>query len=162
MIIDNNGLFVYQTVPDLTYNLLNAMGMSTLPNGIIIDSDAGGAVIQVSGKTVKATINDYNINYAGEGEIVFEPLTNSKLLTSFLGRTLDKYKEETGMEVITYFPEEILVGENKQIRMGIKWINGSITYSDFYYNRCLSIIELIFRIDETPVNLKNFDSIEEK
>lgn len=166
MLMDRTGLFVFQSIPDLTYNLLNAMGMSTLPNGIIVDSDAGGAIIQVSGKAVKATINDYKINYAGESEIALEPLTNSKLLTSFLGRVLDKYKEETEgqMEAITYFPEETvsdpLDPNPKKVRMGIKWFNGSVTYSNFYYNRCLAIIELIFIIAEIPVNLMNFDSID--
>lgn len=164
--IMQDGFFIYQSIPDLTYNLLNAMGMGTLPNGIIIDTDAGNAIIQVSGKSVKATINEFNINYAGEGEIVFEPLTNSKLLTVFLGRVLDKYKEETNgmMEAISYFSEESTSDPSdtnpKKTRMGVKWSNGSVTYSNFYFNRCLAIIELIFIIAETPVNLMNFDTVE--
>jgi hypothetical protein len=166
MFFNQNGFFVYQTVPELTYNLLNAMGMAVLPNGTVIDTDAGGAIVQVSGRSIKATINDYDIKYPGATEVALEPLTNSKLLTSLLGRVLDKFKEEHdgAIEAIAYFPEEtvpdIKDSNPKKVRMGVKWSNNTVTYSNFFYNRCLAIIELIFIIAEMNVDLNNFDIIE--
>ena len=32
--------------------------------------------------------------------------------------------------------------------------------SDYYYNRCLTIVDLIFKLGEENVNIHNFDSIE--
>ena len=163
MLINPMGSFIFQSPAELTFNLLNAMGMGALPDGTIIDIEAGNAIIQVSGKSVKATVRDNNIKYAGEGEIMFEPLTNIKLLTSFMGRVLDKFKEESGLEVISYFPEEIEDANNTEIkltRLCIKWSNSDISYSNFYHNKCLSIIETIFNIADMNVDLTNLDVME--
>jgi len=161
MTIEPGGNFVYQNEPELMYNMLNAMGLSTTPDGTIIDTDIGGAVIQVSGKSVKATINGNDIKYAGDGEIVLEPLTNSRLLVTFFSRALDKYVEENEKPVISYFPEESVDQDGNKInRFGIHWLDQSTYYTSFYYNRCLAVIEAIFFLGEIPVNLHNFDSLD--
>lgn len=159
------GVFVYNDVYQLTYDLLNAMGMAVRPNGIVIDTEAGNSIVQFSGKCIKATINPYDIKYATIDEIAFEPLTNSKLLVSFLGRVLDKYADEMNhtIEAISYFQDEIVdENKNKKVRMCVKWTNNTITSSNYYYNKCLALIELIFIIGEINVNLNNFDILEEE
>lgn len=157
-------MFYYNDVYQLTYDLLNAMGMYALPNGIVADSETN-SIVQFSGKSVKATINPYDIKYANMDEIAFEPLTNSKLLIALLGRELDKLAEynEHKFEAISYYQEEKPdENGNRKIRMSVKWSDNSVTSSNYYYNKCLALIELIFVICDVDVNLSNFDVLEEK
>lgn len=161
MTIEPGGKFVYQNEPELIYNMLNAMGLSTTPDGIIIDMDLGGAIVQASGKSIKATIDANRVKYAGDGEIVLEPLSNTKLLVTFFSKALDKYVEENEKPVVSYFPEETVNTEGEKInRFGIHWLDQTTYYTDYYYNRCLAVIEAIFYLGEIPVNLHNFDSKE--
>ena len=161
MTIEPGGNFIFQDEAELMYNMLNAMGLSTTYDGTIIDPERGGAVIQASGKSIKATIDKNNIKYAGDGEIVLEPLTNSRLLVTFFSKALDNYVEENGREAVSYFPEEAVDTEGNKInRFGIHWLDQTTYYTTYYYNRCLAVIEAIFFLGEVPVNLHNFDSLD--
>ena len=91
MFINSNG-FSFENVEELNYNLLNAVGLSTLPNGNIVDREIGNAQIKFDGKNMKANIDPNNIHYAGEGEIMLDVLSNLKMSIVLLGHLLDKNK----------------------------------------------------------------------
>ena len=81
------GKFVYDTVEELTYALLNVMDLSTRPDGTVIDKSINpqGTVIMDSDKILKANIDPNNIHYAGESDVLLDPLVNLHLLNNLFG-----------------------------------------------------------------------------
>ena len=160
----NGPIFQYDNVEELTYNFLNCMGLSVTPNGSVIDTELntdGGTLIKLSGKILKANTNPMNIHYAGEGEIMLEILTNYKTLNSLLGLFLDKKKLFDEIETLSFFPEDAVdVNGNRISKLSVRFADNSQVSSDYYYNRCLTIVDLIFKLGEENVNIHNFDSIE--
>jgi hypothetical protein len=157
-------VFMYDNVEELTYNFLNCMGLSVRPDGSVIDTElnaSGGAVIKLADKALKANTNPNNIHYAGEGEIMLEILTNYKMLNSLLGLFLDKEKMFDDKEALSFFPEDAVDAEGNRIsRLSVRFADNSQVSSDFYYNRCLAVIDIIFKLGEENVDIHNFDSIE--
>lgn len=163
MIIVQNRM-IFDDVYDLTYNLLSEIGISVLPDGRMVDQDMG-CIINFGGSILKANIDPRYIKYAGQGESIFEPLTNIRQVTTLLGYHLDKKQKLEGMEFISYYPEEI-----EEEITGIKFTNLSLKYgigfndvisSRFYFNKCLKYIDLIFAIEGDQADLHNFDIITE-
>ena len=157
-------VFVYDNVEELTYNFLNSMGLSVKPDGTVIDTEmnsSGGTAIKISGKSLKASTDINNIRYAGEGEVMLELLTNYKILNDLLGYFLDKIRIFDGIEALSFFPED---GEDKDGnrigRLTVRFANNTQVSSDYYYNKCLSIIDIIFKLGEENVDIHNFDVLE--
>lgn len=155
-----NGKFMYNTIPELTYALLNEMELSTAPDGTIVDKtiNDNGTVIMISDKKLKANTDDRNIKYAGDGDIMLDPLSNLHILNTLLGLYLDKLRVFEGVEITSFFPEEA-PGEDNQNMCGytLKYQDGVSVSSEFYYNRCLGLIELVFLISGDDVYVRNFD-----
>lgn len=154
------GKFVYDTVEELTYALLNVMDLSTRPDGTVVDKSISpqGTVIMDSDKILKANIDPNNIHYAGESDVLLDPLVNLHLLNNLFGLFVDKIRVEGEKEMISMFTEDILdVNLDRMSRYGIKFNNGEVYYSEYYYSRCLGLIELIFILGEENVSLRNFD-----
>lgn len=163
MIVVQNRM-IFQDVYDLTYNLLSEIGISVLPDGRMIDQDYQCA-INFGGSILKANIDPRYIKYAGQGESIFEPLTNVRQVTTLLGYQLDKKQKLEGMEFISYYPEEI-----EDEITGVKYTNLSLKYgtgfhdvisSRYYFNKCLKYIDLMFMIEGDQVDLHNFDPVTE-
>lgn len=163
MIVVQNRI-IFHDVYDLTYNLLSEIGISVLGDGRMVDQDMG-CTINFGGMILKANIDPNYIKYAGQGESVFEPLSNVRQVTTLLGYYLDKKQKLEGMEFISYYPEEI-----EEEISGIKFTNLSLKYgtgfhdvisSRYYFNKCLKYIDLIFAIEGDQVDLHNFDIITE-
>ena len=51
---------------------------------------------------------------------------------------------------------------NKISKLTIRFADNTQISSDYYYNKCLTIIDIIFKLGEENVDIHNFDSIEEK
>ena len=160
----NGPVFQYDNVEELTYNFLNCMGLSVRIDGTVIDTEMnpnGGTSIRLSGKSLKANTNPNNIHYAGEGEIMLEILTNYKVLNGLLGYYLDKIKLFDEIETLSFFPEDAEDQEGNRIsRLTVRFANNTQVSSEFYYNRCLSLIDIIFKLGEQNVDIRNFDSLE--
>lgn len=160
----NGPMFQFDNQEELTYHFLNCMGLSVRPNGVIIDTElnsAGGAGITFGGKTLKANIKPNDIHYAGEGELVIDILNGYKIVNTLLGLFLDKKKNFDGLETVSYFSNDGMDAEgNKMSSTSVKFINGEIYTSEMYYNKCLSLIDVIFQIGEENVFLKNFDCLQ--
>jgi len=156
-------VFQYESIEELTYNLLNCIGLSVRADGKIIDTELntyGGAEVKLSGKSIKASIDPNNIHYAGEGEVMLDILTNYKVMNEFFGFFLDKKKAFDGQEALTYYPTDTEDDKgNKICCMNVKFVDNSVVSSEFFYNRCLTIVDMIFKIGECNVDVHNFDVI---
>lgn len=154
------GKFVYDTVEELTYALLNVMDLSTRPDGTVIDKSISpqGTVIMDSDKVLKANTDPNNIHYAGESDVLLDPLVNLHLLNNLFGLYADKIRVEGEKDLVSMFSEEIYdANMDRMSRCGIKFDNGEEYYSEYYYSKCLGLIELIFILGEENVSLRNFD-----
>lgn len=155
-----NGKFVYETIEDLTYAFLNTMEMSTRPDGTIIDKtiDPNGTVIMVNDKVLKANTDARVQRYAGENDILLDPLTNLHILNTLFGLFIDKYTMTENRNMLSMYTEECLdENRDKMTSYGAKFEDGTIYHSEYYYSRCLGLIELIFLISEENVYVRNFD-----
>lgn len=154
------GKFVYDSPEELTYAMLNVMDLSTRPDGTIIDKTINplGTVIMDSDKILKANTDPNNIHYAGESDVLLDPLVNLHILNNLFGLFSDKIRVEGEKDIISMFTEEINdANMDKMTRYGIKFDNGEQYYSEYYYSKCLGLIELIFVLGEENVSLRNFD-----
>jgi hypothetical protein len=138
--------------------MLNEMGLSVEQDGYIFNYD-GNVQLQLNGYKIKASIDHRDIKYAGQGEVVLDPLTNIKLVTALLGYYLNQ-KISDGLEFVSYYQEEKIDSKNnKMTALTIKYDNFLSRTTKFYYNPCLKFINLIFLIENQMVDLSNFDSL---
>ena len=147
---------------ELIYELFNDLDLEVRPDGIVYDT-RGCTIMAFNGMNIKANINPYNIHYAGEGEIVFEPLTNVRLITTLFGWDLDRKIKEGVISFYTFSPNE-LVGDDevKRTNLTVKFNDNDSISSKYYHNKCLKFIEMIFILNGEQVDLYNFDIIEEQ
>lgn|SRR5574344_494203 len=166
MEFDTEGAMIFKDVYELTYELLvSTMGYNILEaDGAIYDPDKNTS-ITFMGMLIKATINPEDIKYAGQGEIALDLLNNSKLVNSIFGYYLQS-KIDQGMPFVSYYTDEKIIemkkiGDIKYSSLSIKYDSVHVTSSEFYHNKCLKYIDLIFKMEEENVNLKNFDSLDD-
>ena len=150
--------FSYESEEELNYNILNAVGLSTLQNGAVIDTEIG-VPIMFGGKTLKCNIDSRNIHYAGEGEVMLDIINNLKMSITLFGLLLDKTRVFEDKEIYTYYTEEMEVENGlKKTQLVVMFEDKSTVASDFFYNKSLAYIDTIFKLEEIDVNLDNFDS----
>lgn len=143
---------------ELVYELLNELEYVLKHDGSIFDPFAN-SILSFNGMIIKASTNPNNIHYAGQGEIEFDILNNVRLTTTLFGHYLQK-KEQDGVKVVSTFTEE----QNSKVIEGAKIsrltirtdINHDIS-SPYYHNKCLKFIWAMFAMEDTYVNLNNFE-----
>lgn len=162
MTILDNGAIKFDDVFELIYELLNELELEIQPNGYIKDNTING-LYSFNGMMVKASTNPNHINYAGQGEIEFDILNNVRLMTMIFGKYLEK-KQQEGMSFVAFFHEEQDVESTKRdeedykiSRLTVKFDSFNSVTTPYYRNKCLKYIDMIFRLEETPVFLENFD-----
>lgn len=146
---------------ELVYELLNELEYVLKHDGSIFDPFAN-SILSFNGMIIKASTNPNNIHYAGQGEIEFDILNNVRLVTTLFGHYLQK-KEQDGVKVVSTFTEE----QNSKVIEGAKIsrltirtdINHDIS-SPYYHNKCLKFIWAMFAMEDTYVNLNNFEPSE--
>ncbi len=151
------GKTLFDDVYELTYYVLEELEYRLLPDGRILDY-AKNEILAFNGLIIKASVSPNKINYAGQGEIVFDLLNNVRLTTVLFGRFLQK-KINEGMPYVSHYPEEMIdETEIKYNRLVVKHDTYTHTVSMFYHNKCLKFIDMIFLLDGESVELGNFDS----
>lgn len=162
MKIGPGGVFICESLEELNFQFLNAAGLSCNPEGIVYDNEIG-TQIKFSNKILKASTSPYNIRYPGEGEIMLDILGNIKMVTSIFGLVLDKLRVMDNKEIISYYPEEVdyKIEGLKRFRVIVKFENLETLVGNFYFNRCLSLVDVILQLGELNVDLVPFDYTEE-
>lgn len=152
---------IFDDVYELTYNLLSCIGLEIKPDGSLYDSELN-TVIHFNGKLLKANIYPDNLHYAGQGEVMFEPLSNIKQVTELLGYFIDKKQNIDKMEFMSYYTEEIEdpATEKKYTNLTIKYSSRKEDSTYYYHNPNIKFLDLMFTLGDVKVNLVNFDPIE--
>ena len=162
MKIGPGGVFNCESLEELNFQFLNSIGMSCKPNGVVYDTEIG-TQIKFSNKILKASTSPNNIRYAGEGEIMLDILGNIKMVTSIFGLVLDKLRVNENKDIISYYPEEIDYGNKglRKTRIILKFENGETLVGEYYFNKCLSFVNIMLQLGELNINLDPFDYTEE-
>ena len=156
MILNNNEM-IFEDIFELNYEVLNEMELELRPDGTIFDNNQN-KVLSFNGMIIKASIRPDQIHYAGQGEIEFDILNNVRLVTTLLGLSIQRHINE-GMPFLSYFPEERTEDDDSKVsNLTVKFDNTREISTQFYHNKCLKFIEMIFLLEEDKVNLMNFDS----
>ena len=116
-------------------------------------------ILALNGNIIKANIRADQIHYPGQNEIMFDILSNIRLVTMLFGQCLQKKMSE-GMPFMSYYQEEKEVDDIKYTNLVVKQSTEQFITTKAYHNKCLKFIEMIFLLDEQPVDLSNFDIIE--
>ncbi len=155
MIIQVDGSMVFTDIFDLTYNILNAIGLSIDNYGYIKDQDSG-IHLEFQGRKLKATVNPSIPCYAGQGEVLFDPLGNTRQMHTLLGYAIDKETmTNPNFRCISHYINDSAT--SPLTSMTLKMADGSLRSTKLYQNRCLKFISAIFLIYEDNVDLSNFD-----
>ena len=149
---------MYNTKEDLIYALINEIGLSINTNNSLFDQDTG-QVIYFGGKEIKCSINPNVTVYPSDVSVVFDPINDIRLMTTILGYYFEKERVMGDYYPITYSfndrdkrkPSNIMVKLQTKDK-GIIEIN-----SNYYYNKCLKISDIILRMGEQYCDLSNFD-----
>ena len=148
---------MYNTKEDLIYALINEIGLSINENNSLFDQD-NGQLIYFGGKEIKCSINPSNPVYASEIATVLDPFNDIKLMTTILAYYLEKERMMSDIYPITYsFNDRDKLGPSN-MSVKIQTSNGmeEVT-SNFYYNKCLKISDIILRMGGQFCDLSNFD-----
>lgn len=155
------GEMIFDDPYELVYELLNELEYVLIHDGTVFDPFTN-SILSFNGMVIKASTNPNNIHYAGQGEIEFDILNNVRLVTTLFGHYLQK-KEADGIKVVSTFTEErdsdIIEGA-KTSRLTIRTDINHDTSSPYYHNKCLKYIWALFAMEETYVNLCNFEPSE--
>lgn len=163
MLIRPDGFMVFDDVFELTYELLNEMELEVQPNGYIYDRIHNN-VYSFNGLMIKASTDPMNIHYAGQGEIAFDILHNTKMMKMMFENFIAK-KQAEEMPFLSFYPDEQEIEATKKgeedykvSMLTVKFDTYHSISTPFYYrNPCLKFIHMIFLLEETQVDLRNFD-----
>lgn len=152
------GEMIFDDPYELVYELLNELEYTLRHDGTIFDPFTN-SILSFNGMIIKASINPNNIHYAGQGEIEFDILSNVRLVTTLFGHYLQK-KEAEGLKLVSTFTEErdsTVIEGAKFSRLTVRTdINHDIS-SPYYHNKCLKFIWMMFAMEGTYVNFRNFE-----
>lgn len=164
------GTSVLENVEELTYNFLNAIELSVLPTGEVVDfttmapnrfGQMAPTEIKFGGKTLKATIDPDKIQYAGENEVMLDVLNNIKQVTNLLGVLLNKI-QANGENLLSFYNSDSEDDAGNKITSMVAKFSDREVQSKFFYNKCLAVIDLTFELSEEDIDLSNFNTIPEQ
>ena len=154
---------VFDDVYELNYEVLSELELEVKPDGKIYDPSKG-SILSFNGNIIIASINPNEVHYAGQGEIELDLLNNVRMTTVLFADYLKK-KQAKGMPFVSYFPEEkVETVEDEEIKytnLTVKFDNTRSISSEFFHNKCLKFLDLIFKMEENNADLRNFDSFDD-
>lgn len=136
----------------LAKSILDEVGLSIAPGGILIHQESM-VPIRVGDKNIKYSLTDPGSVYTSASDILFDPIHNYKLMEYLLGFYVSN---EFGNSVATIIAGS-LKDEPRKTSRGVKFVDGRLVESGYYYNKCLSICDLILRFANMPADLSMFD-----
>lgn len=146
-----------ETEAEVGKAILDEIGIGIAADHTLYDQDSM-APVQFQGKNIKFSSTPEQI-YLGEGDVLFDPIHNLRMITTMLSTYLDK-EEENGKEVLSMYDD--YVRENKTTAHTIKMAGGESITSKFYKNKCLAICDNILTMANANCDLSKFDDQEGK
>lgn len=137
--------------------ILNEIGIGIAPDNSLYDQDSQ-LPVQFQGKNIKYSSTNPDQIYLGEGDVLFDPIHNLRMITTMLSTYIDK-EEEQGKEVISMYDD--YNRENRTTSHSIKFAGGEVVESKYYKNKCLAICDNILTMANANCDLSKFDDQED-
>lgn len=159
---------IFNTVEELTYAIINELGFMIGHDNLLYEQSTRN-IINIEGKNLKCTLDRINNPvFESEYNMVFDPISNLKLMTLIMEHYFKKEEEEGNFYVSTYSIEEIEKRGPSYIRATMNnrptspYNNCTTGASEYmigkaYYNKCLSICDIILRFGGFDPDLSNLD-----
>lgn len=137
---------------NLLYQLMTEIGLEVDSELRIVDQDDGN-IIMFKGKSLKVSIDGIRQPFIGRNDILFDPITNFKVMNNLFSYFIHKTSVDEGRYFSIFYPVNL---PNGTTYIEIKEDN-NIIRSNAYMNPCLAYIDLIFRINGESYNLSMYD-----
>lgn len=153
MLTQTEGRTMFNDIYDLTYNLLKTIGLYLDVEGTVLDQETR-TPLMFHGCRMKSTVRADTPCFAGQGEIIFDILSNVRLVTTLLGFTINREAEE-GFSVLSHYIDK--ESGTKRTALCIKTSDYNLYSTLYYNNKCLKFIDAMFMVTGENVDLSNFD-----
>lgn len=140
---------------DLEINslIMREMGLEIGPGNRIVDQDTQLALTLGAQGIVAPGA------YCGRQNVEFDPYNNRKMMGNLFGMFLEKYSDESDIDVLTYYN----VNDNKKDQTGqieCRMSNNTVITSKPYIRDSLKYADIILQLNgETNVDLSKYDGI---
>lgn len=147
-----------ETETEVGKAILDEFGIGIASDNTLYDQDSQ-VPVQFQGKNIKYSTTDPSQIYLGEGDVLFDPIHNLRMITTMLGSYVDK-EEQNGREVLSMYDDYIK--DNKTTSHAIKFADGQVVSSKYYRNKCLAICDNVLEMANANCDLSKFDDQEVK
>ena len=140
-------------INNLLYQLMTEIGLEIDSEMRIVDQDDGN-VIMFKGKSLKVSLDNYRQPFIGRNDILFDPITNFKVMNNLFSYFIHKTSVTEGRYFNIFYPVNL---PNGRTYIEIKE-NNQVIRSGAYMNPCIAYIDLIFRINGEAYDLSMYDT----
>lgn len=139
-------------INNLLYQLMTEIGLEIDSDFRVVDQDDGN-VITFKGKCLKVSLDRYREPFIGRNDILFDPITNSKIMSHLFSYFIHKTSVTEGRYFSIFYPVNLPNGATYiEIKEGENTLR-----SNPYMNPCIAYIDLVFRINGEPYDLSMYD-----
>ena len=138
--------------------IMNELGFEPTENGFIRDQDTGND-IKINGVTLVAPGLGANRK---NKEMEFDPYNNKKMMSQLFGHFLEKYADENGVNVSTFYNID---GKDNTGKVECKFSDNQTITSGSYARDTLKYVDIVMQLNGDPKceeDLRKYDIVEKK
>ena len=141
---------------EINIRIMQELGYEPNRHRQLVDQDSGSPIV-INGMPVMAP--GY---YGGRNSIEFDPYNNKKMMNQVFGHFLEKYADENGVNVSTFYNIDSTDGTG---RVECKFSDNQTITSGAYSRDSLKYVDIIMQLNGDPSgeeDLRKFDIVEKK
>lgn len=141
---------------EINIRIMQELGYEPNRHRQLVDQDSGVPIV-INGMPVMAP--GY---YGGRNSVEFDPYNNKKMMNQVFGHFLEKYADETGVNVSTFYNID---GNDGTGKVECKFSDNQTITSGAYARDSLKYVDIIMQLNGDPSgeeDLRKFDVVEKK
>lgn len=141
---------------EINIRIMQELGYEPNRHRQLVDQDSGIPIV-INGMPVMAP--GY---YGGRNSVEFDPYNNKKMMNQVFGHFLEKYADENGINVSTFYNID---GTDGTGRVECKFSDNQTITSGAYARDSLKYVDIIMQLNGDPSgeeDLRKFDIVEKK
>ena len=138
---------------NVSHKIFRIMGLDVDSSNKVIDQDTCRP-IEFKGKSIKYTSDPNKNLLIAKNDILFDPINNSRLMSTLFGYYLTKLEENEGIAFDSYYTKN---GNEGRTALELKNENEKIT-SKYYTNDSIKYIDIILKLNgDSDIDLSEYD-----
>ena len=141
---------------EINIRIMQELGYEPNRHRQLVDQDSGSPIV-INGMPVMAP--GY---YGGRNSVEFDPYNNKKMMNQVFGHFLEKYADENGVNVSTFYNID---GTDGTGRVECKFSDNQTITSGAYSRDSLKYVDIIMQLNGDPSgeeDLRKFDVVEKR